>query len=531
MSGIGAVEFVFLLLLLFIVAFGILARKLRTPYPIIMVVGGLLLSFIPAVPDITLEPDLIFLVVLPPLLYASAWATSWRDFRYNIVSISLLAVGLVAFTVIGVALAAPHVFRGFDWRLGLVLGAIVAPTDAIAATSIARRIGLPSRIVDLLEGESLINDASGLLALEFAVGILVEDRIPTAVGGLLTFVWLTAGGVAIGLAIGWIVGHFERWIEDTPIQVTISILVPYAAYLAAQGVHASGVLAGVRCGLLLSQRSDRLFSPSVRIGLGSVWESLTFILNGLVFVLIGLQFPTIRASIHSYHLSTILTYGALFSVLLILLRLSWVFPGAHLAFFLRRRIGHQKEEAPEARQLFVLGWTGMRGVVSLAAALALPTLLKDGSPFPHRDLIIYLTFCVILVTLVLQGLTLPPLIRLLGLAGGEGPDCEELEARRIAAQAALDQLESAKLRDGAEAAEIYDDLASHYRNRLANLKVDANPKDATANERHRSLFLEGIAVERATAIRLRDEGRIGDNVLRRIERELDFDESRLTNVD
>jgi NhaP-type Na+/H+ or K+/H+ antiporter len=224
MSGIGTVEFVFLLLLFFIVAFGILARKLGTPYPIIMVVGGLLLSFVPAVPDITLEPDLIFLVVLPPLLYASAWTTSWRDFRYNLVSISFLAFGLVAFTVIGVALAAPHVFRGFDWRLGLVLGAIVAPTDAIAATSIARRIGLPSRIVDLLEGESLINDASGLLALEFAVGILVEKRIPTAVGGLLTFVWLTAGGVAIGLAIGWIVGHFERWIEDTPIQVTISIL-------------------------------------------------------------------------------------------------------------------------------------------------------------------------------------------------------------------------------------------------------------------------------------------------------------------
>jgi Na+/H+ antiporter len=512
MSGIGTVEFVFLLLLFFIVAFGILARKLGTPYPIIMVVGGLLLSFVPAVPDITLAPDLIFLVVLPPLLYASAWQTSWRDFRYNIVSISLLAVGLVAFTVVGVALAAPHVFPGFDWRLGLVLGAIVAPTDAIAATSIARRIGLPSRIVDILEGESLVN-----------------ERMPTASGGLLTFVWLTAGGVAIGLAIGWIVNHFERWIDDAPIEVTISILVPYAAYLAAQSVHASGVLAVVSCGLFLSRRSARLFSPSVRIGLWSVWESLTFILNGLVFVLIGLQFPTIRRSIHSYHLSTILTYGAVFSVLLILLRLAWVFPGAHLSYLLRSRIGHQKEAPPGARQVFVVGWTGMRGVVSLAAALALPTLLKDGSPFPQRDLIICLTFCVILVTLVLQGLTLPPLIRLLGLAGGEGPDCEELEARRIAAQAALDQLESAKTRDREESAEIYDDLANHYRHRLATLKVDASPKDVRASERHRALFLEGLGVERTTAIRLRNEGRIGDNVLRRIERELDLDESRLTN--
>src|ERR1700677_1834459 len=529
MSGIGTFEFVFLLLLFFIVVFGILARKLGTPYPIIMVVGGLLLSFVPAVPDITLAPDLIFLVVLPPLLYAAAWTTSWRDFRYNIVSISLLAVGLVAFTVIGVALAAPHVFRGFDWRLGLVLGAIVAPTDAIAASSIARRVGLPSRIVDVLEGESLVNDATGLLALEFAVGILVEKRMPTVSGGLLTFVWLIAVGVAIGLAIGWIVDHFERWIDDGPIEVTISILVPYVAYLAAQGVHASGVLAVVSCGLFLSRRSARLFSPSVRIGLWSVWESLTFLLNGLVFVLIGLQFPTIRNSIRSYHLSTIVMYGGVFSLILIVLRLTWVFPGAHLSHFFHTQLGHRTEAPPEPREVFVVGWTGMRGVVSLAAALALPTTLSDGSPFPNRDLIICLTFSVIFVTLVLQGLTLPPLIRLLGLAGVEGPNCEELEARRIAAQAALDELEGAKARDREESAEIYDDLANHYRQRLKSLKVDANPKDVTASERHRALFLEGLRVERATAIRLRDEGRIGDGVLRRIEWELDLDETRLTN--
>jgi monovalent cation/hydrogen antiporter len=531
MSGIATVEFVFLLLLFFIVAFGILARKLQTPYPIIMVVGGLLLSFIPAVPDIHLAPDLIFLVVLPPLLYASAWSTSWRDFRFNILSISLLAFGLVGFTVVGVALAAPHVFPGFDRRLGLVLGAIVAPTDAIAASSIARRIGLPARVVDILEGESLINDATGLLALEFAVSIVVEKRIPTVSSGILTFIWLTAGGVAIGLLIGWIVDHFERWIDDGPIEVTISILVPYVAYLAAQSVHSSGVLAVVSCGLLLSRRSAQLFSPSVRIGLWSVWQSLTFILNGLVFVLIGLQFPTIRDSIRDYHLSRIVVYGAIFSLLLILLRLVWTFPGAQLSYFVRRNLGHATEGPPQSSQVFVIGWTGMRGVVSLAAALALPTFLRDGSPFPQRNLIICLTFCVIFVTLVLQGLTLPPLIRWLGLAGGEGPNCEEREARRIVAQAALDQLESAKLRDLDETAEIYEDLAHHYRHRLASLTSGANPKDVSANERHRTLFLEGVAVERATAIRLRDEGRIGDAVLRRIERELDLEESRLTQGD
>jgi monovalent cation/hydrogen antiporter len=531
MSGIGTVEFIFLLLLFFIVVFGVLARKVRTPYPIIMVLGGLLLSFIPAIPDFSLDPDLVFVVVLPPLLYSSAWNTSWRDFRYNIVSISLLAFGLVAFTVIGVAFAAPHVFPGFDWRLGLVLGAVVAPTDAIAATSIARQVGLPGRIVDILEGESLINDATGLLALEFAIGILVHQRIPTVSGGLLTLVWLTVGGIAIGLIVGLLVDHFERRIDDGPIEVAISILVPYAAYLAAQAVHASGVLAVVSCGLLLSRRSAHLFSPSVRMGTWSVWQSLTFILNGLVFVLIGLQFPAIRASIRGYHLSTIVMYGTIFSVLLILLRIAWVFPGARLSYILRKRFSHQSEMPPESRHIFVIGWTGMRGVVSLAAALALPTVLADGSPFPHRNLIVCLTFCVILVTLVLQGLTLPPLIRILGLAGGEGPDCEELEARRIVTQAAMSHLESAKARDNDKSNEVYEDLVNHYSQRLASLKVDTTPGEVTDHERHLELSLEALRIERETAIRLRNEGRINDTVLRRIERELDLSETRLAETE
>jgi monovalent cation/hydrogen antiporter len=527
MSAIGTVEFVFLLLLLFIVVFGIVARKVGTPYPIIMVLGGLLLSFVPAIPDFTLNPDVIFLVVLPPLLYSSAWTTSWRDFRYNMVSIVLLAFGLVAFIVIGVAIAAPRVFPGFDWRLGLVLGAIVAPTDAIAATSIARRIGLPTRIVDTLEGESLINDASGLLALEFAIGILVDQRIPTVSSGVLTLAWLTAGGIAIGLAIGWFVDHFERRIDDAPIEVTISILVPYATYLAAQSVHASGVLAVVSCGLFLSRRSDSFLSPAVRLGTWSFWQSFTFILNGLVFVLIGLQFPGVRASIHGYRLSTLLVYGAIFSALLILLRLAWNFPGTRLAYWIRRRFLHQDEPTPAARNIFVVGWTGMRGVVSLAAALSLPIVLRDGSPFPHRNMIVFLTFCVIIVTLVLQGLTLPPLIRLLGLAGGTGPDCEELEARRIVTQAAISHLESASARDRSQFSELYEDLSRHYRHRLLSLKVNTSPGEVTDHERHIGLSLETLRVERETAVRLRNEGRINDSVLRRIERELDLNESIL----
>lgn len=526
MNGIGAVEFVFLILLLFIVVLGLLARKVGAPYPIMLVIGGLVLGFIPGIPAISLDPDLIFLVVLPPLLYASAWTTSWREFRYNLISILLLAFGLVGFTVVGVALIAPKVFAGFDWRLGLVLGAIVAPTDAIAATSIARRVGLPGRIVDVLEGESLLNDASGLLALEFALSIVVQKHIPTVSSGVFTLLWLIAGGVAIGLAVGFLVDYVERRIDDGPIEITLSILIPYAVYLAANAVHASGVLAVVACGLLLSRRSAYFFSAAVRLRVWSVWQSLTFVLNGLVFILIGLQLPAIRASIRGLDLPTLLLDGAVFSVLLILLRLLWTYPGARIAYLLRTRLLHQKEIPPTARQVFVVGWTGMRGVVSLAAALALPVVLADGTPFPRRNLIIFLTFCVIVVTLVLQGLTLPLLIRRLGLAQESGPDCEEREARRIVIQAAIAYLEDARHSDSQDTSAIYQDLTHHFVQRLEGLRgTEGESGESAGHDRYLVLTLETLRVQREAAIRLRNEGRISDEILRRIEHELDLSES------
>jgi len=529
MSGLGAAELIFLLLLLFVVVFGVLARKLGIPYPIVMVVGGLVLSLIPGLPRFTLDPEFIFLIILPPLLYSAAWTTSWRDFRFNLPSILLLAFVMVGITVLGVALAAPHVFAGFDWRLGLALGAVVAPTDAIAATSIASRVGLPTAIVDILEGESLINDATGLLALEFATAIVVENHMPTVWNGVSTFTWLIVGGVGLGLLIGWIVLRIEQFIDDGPIEFILSILVPYAVYFAAESVHASGVLGVVVCGLFLSRHSAQFFSPAVRIQIWSVWEALTFILNGLVFVLIGLQLPAIRASIHGYSLVTLLMYGIVFSALLIVLRLVWVFPGALLAYFFRCRVLHQSIVRPSAREMFIVGWTGMRGVVSLAAALALPAVLANGAPFPQRNIIVYLAFCVIVFTLVLQGITLPFLIRALGLAGVAGPDCEEREARRIVAAAAVSYLEAAKAKDTEEATTSYEDLARHYQERLASLQAGDENRDAKADhDRQLQLSLEAVRVERETAIRLRNENRINDQVLRRIERELDLTESRLT---
>ena len=532
MSDIGAVELVFLLLLLFIVAFGLIAKKFKLPYPIVMVIGGLCLALIPGTPEITLNPDLVFLIVLPPLLYASAWTTSWRDFRFNFISIFLLAFGLVGFTVLAVAFIAPILIPGFDWRLGLVLGAVVAPTDAIAATTIARRVGLPTRIVDVLEGESLINDATGLLALQLALAVVVSGQVPTLSTGLLTLLWLIAGGVGLGLLVGWLVAWFEIQIDDGPIEITLSLLVPYAVYLAADAAHASGVLAVVACGLFLSRRSPQLFSPSVRIQIFAFWQSLSFVFNGLVFVLIGLQLPLVRRSMVGVPLPTLLLYGASFSALLILLRILWTFPGATLAYVLRRRLQRQNEPRPQIRRMFVVGWTGMRGVVSLAAALALPVTLHNGSPFPQRNQIIFLTFCVIVVTLVLQGLTLPPLIRALGLAGAAGLHCEELTARRLVLEAAIGHLSNAKERDGQQAAEIYDDLIGHYRQRLADLEPDdQNQRDADGHGRHVELSREALRIERHTAVSLRNEGRINDEILRRIERELDLTETRYALAD
>ena len=528
---IQAVEIVFLTMLLFVVAFAALARKLQTPYPIVLVVAGLILGFVPGIPRIPLNPDVIFLLVLPPLLYSAAWLTSWREFKYNLVSILLLAFGLVGFTVLGVTYTAHWLFSGFDLRLGFVLGAVVATTDAIAATAIFKRVGLPKTIVDILEGESLTNDATGLLALEFAVAMVVSGQTPTVSFGVLRLAYLIVVGLVIGLVVGLLVKWIESHIDDAPIEIVISILIPYSVYLAAEVVHASGVVAVVACGLYLSRQSSQMFSASVRLQTWAVWDSMTFAINGLVFVLIGLQLPYVLAGIREYGVGQLVLYGVLFSVIVIVLRLLWMYPGANLAYLVRSRFLHQKNPRPTPKQIFVVGWTGMRGVVALAAAISLPETLANGREFPERNLIIFLTFSVIFVTLVLQGLTLPPLIRMLGLAVGHGSDAEEEEeARRIITSTAIAHLEEARGQDVSEFDSVYDEISRRYARRLASLTKEGTEGDAMSNrelERYRTILGELLPLERKTAIRLRNEGRINDEVLRKIEHELDLSESRL----
>jgi Na+/H+ antiporter len=529
-ESLHAVETVILLLLVLVSVFAVMAHRIKVPYPIVLVLAGLAISFLPHIPRIPLDPDIVFVIFLPPLLYASAWSMSWREFRRHGVMIGLLAVGLVGFTVWGVAEFSDRFITALDWKAGFLLGAVVSTTDAIAATSIAKTLGLPRRIVDILEGESLLNDATGLLALEIGLSIIVRGDVPTVASGLFRLVYLVVGGLGIGLLIGIIVGWLERFIDDGPVELVVSLVVPYAAYLAGERAKASGVLAVVACGVYMSRKSATFFSAGVRLQVMGAWEALTFMLNGLVFVLIGLQLPYVLAGIRGrYGIGTLVFYGAVFSVVLILLRMVWVFPATKFASFVERRwMGHY-EKPLAAKEVFVVGWTGMRGVLALAAAFSVPEVLADGRPFEARNLIVFLAFCVILVTLVLQGLTLPALIRRLGLAGPAGMEREEREARKIALGEAIAYLEETRVEYGEEFSHIYDDVVDRYTHRLATVSgvhgVDNERGEAIYGQLR--LATEGaIQAERRAMIRLRDQGRISDDVLRTIERELDLEESR-----
>jgi Na+/H+ antiporter len=529
--GIHGIELILLLLVILVVALAALAKRLDIPYPIIMVIGGLIISFLPHVPQVALNPDMIFLVILPPLLFSSAYVTSWRAFRYNLLSISMMAFGLVGFTVAGVAAAAHWLLPGFSWRAGLVLGAVVSTTDAIAATSIAQKLSLPKRITDILEGESLVNDASGLLALEYATALLVSGSTPGIWKGSLQLIWLVVGSIAIGLVAGKIVRLLETHIEDASIEITMSLIAPYFAYLAGETAHASGVLATVACGMYLGHESSLYLSTGARLTGDAVWKTLTFILNGFVFILIGFQLPYILPAVSAERLGRMIWYGLLLSVVLILLRLIWIYPGAEVAYQIRKRFMHQDIARANPKSIFIVGWTGMRGVVCLAAAIALPNALANGRPFPHREVMIFLTFCVIFVTLVLQGLTLPTLIRRLGLAGAAGKDLDEQQARRAMIDAALAYLEHSQ--DGDPGSEkLYREMIGIQRRRLALLESTESDDDGASaenRERYRELLTHVRGIQRATILHMRNLGEIDDEVMRRLERELDLVEVRYSS--
>ena len=526
-----------LFVLVLVALFGTLARRWNVSYPILLVCAGLLLSFVPHVPHVRLEPQLVFNVALPPLLYAAAWNTNWPEFRRQIVSISMLATGLVFFTVFGIALFADRFISAFDFRSGFLLGAIVAATDAVAATSIANSLGLERRLVTIIEGESLLNDATALLAVELGTTMLLSGHEPTVGSSLLRLLWLTVGGLGAGLLLAFAMTWVERWIDEGPIEMVVSLIVPYIAYFAAEQLHASGVLAVVACGIFLSRRSATFLSPQARLELLSAWRVLDFLMNGTLFALIGLQLPYILDGIRGYSVGTLIKYGVAFSAVLIALRMAWVFPGAKVSFWLRKRVFKTlpaNTTLPPTRSIFMLGWMGMRGVVSLAAALSLPETLPNGQPFEQRNLILFLTFTIIFVTLVVQGLGLPPLIRLLGMGGGDHAIGEERRyAMRVLSESAISFLDAKRVDADHELAHDIDDLKHKYEHRLEATRHGAGTIDEEEEQRlagrarQRLDLIRGtIATERDALMELRNASSVGDEVIRQMERDLDLAESR-----
>ena len=420
---------IILALLTVAAALGVLARWLHIAYPILLVIGGLLLSLQPWAPDISLDPQLVFLLFLPPLLYAGAFRTQWPEFRAQLRPIALAAVGLVLFTIILVAMAA-HYWIGLPWGPAFVLGAIVSPPDAVAAMAITRRMRVPRRLITILEGESLVNDASALVALRLAVGATAAGAFSIWEAGA-QFVLVSIGGILLGVIGGWVAVGVLGWLvrrnlADPKLSITVSLLVPFAVYLPAEHLRVSGVLAAVTAGLWVGTRCERVFTPELYQEGRAVWEWIEFLLNSLIFILIGFVLRNILAGMDErYSLEDLLAYAAGISFVVIAGRLLWSFPAAYVPRWLDRKVYGYGEPYPPWQAVVVFGWTGMRGVVSLAAALALPMTTPAGSPFPYRDLIQFLTFWVIFATLVGQGLTLPLVIRGLGVSRFAEPEPTE----------------------------------------------------------------------------------------------------------
>ena len=488
-------------------------------------IGGLALGFVPGLPPVELNPDLVFLFLLPPLIYPAAVFTSWRDLRANLNPILLLAIGLVLLTTAFVAVVA-HALTGLPWPAAFVLGAIISPTDAVAATAITSRLRVPRRIVTVLDDESLLNDATALVAYRFAIAAMMSGTfsLSEAIG---RFFLVALGGTCIGLAIGWLAAHIQRRLDDPPIQMTISLLTPFAAYIPAERLHVSGVLAVVAAGLFLGWRGPQILTARTRLNIYVFWEMMVFLLNGLVFVLIGLQLPRILHTLSGHSLKQLVWHGALISFAAIVVRIAWVFTSTNMLRLMSATL-RRRDSYPAWQNAAIVAWTGMRGVVSLAAALAVPLTLSDGSPFPGRDYILFITFCVILATLVLQGLSLPALIHRLGVVDDGLANVEERTARLKANEAALAYLAEV---DSHFSLELVERLRAEYNDRIRQLEVcesvGGDCSDGLMAPSYQRLQQDALDVERRTIIRLRDEFVINDEVLRRIQVDLDHAEARL----
>jgi len=521
-------DLVLLTVLVAVALFLILAYHARIPYPILLVVGGAVIGFLPGVPDVQLDPDLVLVIVLPPLLYAAAFFSSLRDLRDNLRPIGLLSIGLVIATTVGVALVAHAVIDGMSWEAAFVLGAVVSPTDAVAATTIASRVGAPQRFVTVVEGESLVNDATALVLYKVALAAAVSGSFSLAEAGG-RFVLNAVVGIAIGIAVGWIVAHVRRVIDDPPTEITISLVTPYFAYLPAEALGVSAVLAAVTTGIWLGWRSPQLVTPATRIQAFAVWEIVQFVLNAALFVLVGLQLPSVLDGISAMPTWTLVGYAVAVAATVIAARFLWIYPTAYLPRSLSERI-RARDPYPPWQLPVIVAWTGMRGAVSLAAALAIPQTIDSGAPFPQRDLIIFLTYAVIAATLILQGLTLPALIKVLGVEEDGSLEQRESKARLLAARAAIERIQALTEEDWVRE-DSADRLRRAYEFRIRRFAARFDDEDDGAIDarsyNYQRLLREVLEAQRAEIIRLRNQGKINDEIMHRIERDLDLEDSRL----
>jgi Na+/H+ antiporter len=505
-----------------------LARTLRVPYPVFLVLGGLAIGFVPGLPALEIPPGVIFLVFLPPLLNYAAFFSSPRELRAHLRPIAFLAIGLVLLTMVAVALVA-HLLIGMPWGVSFVLGAILAPTDPVTAQAVFGRLGVPGRVGTIIEGESLVNDGTGLVAYRIAVAAVVTGAFSIWEAGL-DFLLVGGGGLLVGLVLGWVVLPLWARVRDPSIFIALSLLTAYAVYVLAEEVlHVSGVLAVVSYGLYRGWRDPRIFpDASTRMRNISFWGVLIFLLESMLFVLIGQQLPSILEGLGEYRVAEVLLYGVLVYGTLVVARFAWFFVVPSLNPVFDRLLHSGYMQSPWQERL-LMGWSGMRGAVSLAAALAVPMSTRGGGAFPERDLIVFLTFFAILATLVLQGLTLSPLISALRFEG-ESDRVEELETRLEGARAALDRLEQL---DGGEVPQSAKErMREQYEERIeryeAGIEAGGTTEEYSASSAAWRAWRRGlIAAEREAVLSKRDKGEISPEVMRRVLRDLDLEDSRL----
>jgi monovalent cation/hydrogen antiporter len=518
-------QLVLVALLIGLAALLIAAPAFRIPYPIFLVLGGLALGFVPGVPSLELPPDVVLVAVLPPLLYVSAFFTSLRDLRANAHAIGILAVGLVVATTLTVAVVAHAAIDDLSWSAAFVLGAVVAPTDPIAATAIMRRLGVPRRLVSIVESESLVNDGTALVLFRVAIVATVSGEF-SVWDASWRFAWSVVGGIGIGLVAGYVIAAVRRRVHNPPVEVTISLMTGYLAFIPANAAEASGVLAVVTAGVYLGWRTAELTSVQTRLQGQAVWEIVIFVLNALLFALVGLQLSSILDSLGGVSDADLVTYALLVTGTVMLTRILWLPFFTHLPYWLR---GLRSPRKPLS-QSFLISWAGMRGAVSLAAALAIPLTTDADTPFPERDLIIFLTFCVILGTLVLQGLSLPALIRMLRIQPDDIEERQDADARIRAAEAALARLEELVGEDWVrdETAERMRGFYRFRQNRFSS-RFDGE-SDGSVEEQsqaYQRLRRELLDAERAAIVQLGHEGVISSDVANRVVRDLDLEDARL----